>query len=198
MKTLHAFLLLIFFIVVNSNYTYADQKTAHFLTSPDANNIRLLHTWYVGETMSTELKALVRENKDGGYRLEIYRIGNGQPKKLYDHEGSLPGSISQLDDKLVVLWGSAVGFILNVFEYKDGKIKMVIDDGSYLPPEFVYIGKDLKSAFLIAKLEWVKNANGDSEKIPTKANVYIFSNKEIIIKKDVPWGKRYDSAEIMK
>lgn len=178
-------------VIILPDSAFAEQKLANFLNTSKRANVLILQTWRVGNSAEIELKALVRENDEGGYKLEIYKTNKNQFKKIYDFQGSLPGSISQFDDKLVVLWGTAVGFLINVFEFKNGKVQMIIDDGSYLPPEYVYLGKNLKPAFIIANLEWIIDAKGGREKIPTTANVYIFENGKLIQNKNVPWAYRY-------
>ena len=105
--------------------------------------------------------------------------------------GSFPYFILENNHNLVVVCQTAVGYLVDVFGYKDGIVKRLLSDGSYFPPEFVYVGKDYKNAIVISNLEWQKVENGkDEERIPVSANIYIWNGIDYDTYKKVPWRER--------
>lgn len=164
----------------------------------EPKNIFLAHQWDVDDDTQI-LCVATHNNRPSPAELACYEGSSGELTKIYSMSpGDYPISIfstSDVDPKLITIWVSGSAYILRIFYYEDGKITQVLEVGSKMMPEFVYpsaaIGKG-QQRIVVSTMDWVSDLKtGQAVLQPVLADVYQWSGTKFVVKKGIPWKKRF-------
>ncbi|MBI5846106.1 MAG: hypothetical protein HZB23_15725 [Deltaproteobacteria bacterium] len=139
-----------------------------------------------------ELIAVMRkEHNTGKAILEVYRSASNSDKAIGRFIlGSFPYSLTQFTDKLIAVCQTATGYLVYVFEYRNGEVIKIVDDGSNLQPELIYFGPSVHPAIAVPVLDWV-----DGSHVPVFAKVYLLEGKNLRKALKLPWKGRFGLAK---
>lgn len=189
---------ILFFLSYSTGYSEEGSNIEKSLIDISNQGASLVHRWLIiNDDYSKELICIAYmpdDNKEPS--LVVYeKVGDNRLKKISILSlGSFPYLISENNHNLVVVCETAVGYLVQVFGYKNGIVKQLLSDGSYLMPEFIYVGNDYKSSILVPNIEWRKILDSkDEERVPVSANIYIWNGTDYDIYKNVPWNDRVKS-----
>lgn len=167
-------------------------------SAPEAQTEVVLTTRWApreGRSLVVKARTLVGDERgsaellifDGNKQL-FSTIAFDEPYSAFCTSGPTP--------RLVTVWLSGNGaYHVRVFALRADKIVQVLDAGSKLFPEFAYpaaIPAEASQQITIPKGEWrVDRGTSQASLVPSGADIYSWNGKEYVLRKDVPWAKRF-------
>jgi hypothetical protein len=150
-------------------------------------DIVCIHSSQIGDSLGTS-DALSFYQKDSlGYR-EVFHFESGYP---------LVGIFQDCEYKgnLIATWIAGSGYGVTAFSYANHQVKVVLDDGSKILPEFAYVGSRLRYDVIVPQHDWVMDRKkGHSVSVRDSARVYRWEGNRYQSVK-LPWQKRIESPK---
>jgi len=159
----------------------------------DLTSADIVYNW---STNSTELKCLCfKPNSSEMSKLVVYRQVKGKMKRIFVAEtGGFPFSIQNVNGNIVTVWETATGYLIYTFGYQNGMVIEYFHDGSYIQPEFAYLGSSQNRSIIVSKFDWVVDPKtNDRTRVPISANIYTWAGKSYTKHEVVQWEKRLKS-----
>ena len=170
MKALHNLLLASVICVASA----ATADALHDRLAKDG--IAAATTW---QTSAEDLLCAVTKNASGETnKLRCYSRTKADPIATFDID---PGLIQlqvlgRVDGPLIASWGTGSGYGYAAYAYRDGVVKRVWSDGSFLPFEALWADARAESMVLVlAEPAWVE-VNGEKEKVAGEARLFAWKD----------------------
>jgi hypothetical protein len=89
---------------------------------------------------------------------------------------------------LITIWATANAYYVHVFAVVGGNVTTVLNAGTRLLPEILYVGQDPEPALVISTGVVLEDAGPR----PSTADIYRWRGGRYVLDRTVPWDKRLD------
>jgi len=139
------------------------------------------------------LRCLVTKHPELGHQLKVFDSKQSKPLFEFKRGDSFVGMFPTSDaGDLVTIWLGGSAFHFAVFSFQKNQVILVLEDGSYMMPEFVTIdGNDKPAIIIVSDTRRDKN----SVRQPTVATIYKWNGEKYLKFKAVDWKDRFRALD---
>lgn len=150
----------------------------------DSSDVAFLHSWMVNPERSIKCMAVRAQVGDS---LSCSDVGNKAKPLLSTSPGDSfmsMSSTSDLEPRLITVWVTGSAYMVRIYAYDGGQIRLVLEVGTKAMPEMIYPTKDAPDQDIVV----AKEKDGYQS---VSADVYRWNGVGYTLIKQVPWESRF-------
>jgi hypothetical protein len=184
-------LLVVLFVMMTYSVQAEDAAILHSLSTTKTAGY-MIWTVQSGKDFIS-LRCLVTKHPELGHQLRVFDSKQSRPLFEFKRGDSFVGMFPTSDaGDLVTIWLGGSAFHFAVFSFQKDQVILVLEDGSYMMPEFVTIDDSDKPAIIIVS-ETRRDKN--SVRQPTAATIYKWNGDRYSKFKTVDWKNRFKALD---